>query len=87
MQKLCRNVQNNISLGHSIIAGPLNLHDNALPHIANVVTEKLHEYSPEMSPPAFELFKKLKEPMHGRRFLSVEEFSDAASRSIRQTKK
>ena len=59
-------------------AGPIILHDNARPHIGNVVTEKLHQcgwemlphapYSPDMSPPDFDLFPKLKQPMRGRRF-------------------
>ena len=30
-------------------------------------------YSPDMSPPYFDLFPKLKEPMRGRRFPSLEE--------------
>lgn len=75
-------------------AGPLILHDNARPHIANVVSEKLREYgwevlphapySPDMSPPDFDLFPKLKQPMRGRRFPSLEELSAAVTRAIRQ---
>ena len=68
------------------VAGALILHDNTRPHIVDVVTKKLHyygwevlphaPYSPYTSPPDFELFPKLKEPMRGRRFSSLEEFSD-----------
>ena len=43
-----------------------------------------HEpYSPDMSSPGFDLFPKLKEPMHGRRFSSVEELSNDDTRAIR----
>src|SRR5436190_20717393 len=50
-------------------ARPLILHDNARPHIGHVVTEKLREYglevlphppySPDMSPPDYDLFTKV----------------------------
>lgn len=76
---------------------PLILHDNARPHIGHVVTEKLREYgwevlphppySPDMSPPDFDLFPKLKKPMRGRRFRSLEELSTAVTRAIRQMNK
>ena len=49
-----------------LVVGPLILHDNARPHIADVVTRKLRDYgwnvlpyvpySPDMSPPDFDLF-------------------------------
>ena len=68
-----------------LMAGPLILHDNARLHIMDVVTKKLRnyewkvlshaDYSPDMSPPDFDLFPKLKEPMHGRHFSSLEELS------------
>ena len=58
-----------------LMVGPLILHDNAHLHIADVVTKKLSNYgwevlphapySTDMSPPDFDLFPKLKEPMHG----------------------
>ena len=58
-----------------LVAGPLVLHDNARLHITDVVTKKLCNYgwavlphapySPDMSPPYFDLFSKLKEPMRG----------------------
>jgi histone-lysine N-methyltransferase SETMAR len=39
-------------------------------------------YSPDMSPPDFNLFPKLKEPMNGHRFSSLEEVSAAVTRAI-----
>ena len=70
------------------VTGPLILHDNARPHIADVVTKNLRDYgwevlphspsSPDLSPPDLNLFPKLKEPMHGQSFSSLEElFTDA----------
>ena len=53
---------------------PFILHDNARPHIADVVTKNFNygwevlpqpPYSPDMSPLDFDLFPKLKEPMRG----------------------
>ena len=54
-----------------LMARPLILHDNAHPHITDVVTKKLGDYgwevlphalySPDMSPPDFDLFPKLKD--------------------------
>jgi hypothetical protein len=40
-------------------------------------------YSPDMSPPDFDLSHKLKEPMRGHRFPSLEEISAAVTRAIR----
>ena len=81
-QKLHRKIHKNRSQLH--VAGPLILHDNVHPHIADVVTKKLCDYgwevlpharySPDMSPPDFDLFPKLKEPMHGL-FSFLEELS------------
>ncbi|PNF37845.1 hypothetical protein B7P43_G08373 [Cryptotermes secundus] len=78
-------------------AGLIILHDNAHLHIRNVVTEKLRQYgwevlphapySPDMSPPDFDLFPKLKKPMRGRCFPSLEELSAALTRAIRQINK
>ena len=66
-----------------LMVGPLILHGNARPHIADVVTKKLRDYgwevlphapySLDMSPPDFDVFPKLKEPMCGRRFSSLDE--------------
>ena len=40
-------------------------------------------YSPEMSPPDFDLFYKLKDPMRGHCFPSLEEVSAAITQAIR----
>jgi len=73
--------------------GSLILHDNARPHLGKVVTDLLNKYewellphapySPDKSPPDFDLFPKLKEPMRGHRFSSLEEVSAAVTRAIR----
>ena len=70
-QNLCRKMHKNRP--QLLVAGPLILHDNARPHIADVVTKKLRDYgwdvlphasySPDTSPPDFDLFPNLKEPM------------------------
>jgi hypothetical protein len=41
-------------------------------------------YSPDMSPPAFDLFTKLKKPLRGKRFGSIEEVSNKVTRVIRR---
>ena len=74
------------------MAGPLILHYNAHPHSADV-TKKLRDYewevlshapySPDMIPPDFDLFPKLKEPMRGRPFSSLEEISTNVTQAIR----
>ena len=73
------------------------LHVYARPHIADVVTKKLRDYgwevlphapySPNMNPPDFDLFPKLKEPLRGRRFSSLEELSFDGTRAIRHMNK
>jgi hypothetical protein len=73
------------------------LHDNACAHLGTVVTNLLSKYkwdvlhhppySPDTSPPDFDLFPKLKEPVRGHRFSSLEEVSAAATRAIRGLKK
>jgi transposase len=77
--------------------GPFILHDNARPHVGKVVTDSLSKYewevlphapySPDMSPPDLDLFHKLKEPMRGHRFPSLEEVSTAVTRAIRALNK
>jgi len=77
--------------------GPLILHDSAHPHLWKVVTDLLSKYewevllhapySTDMSPPDVNLFHKLKEPMRGHRFPSLEEVSAAVTRAIRRLKK
>ena len=42
-------------------------------------------YSPDMSPPAFGLFPKLKKPLRGKRFRSTEEVSNEVTRVIRRS--
>jgi hypothetical protein len=44
-------------------------------------------YIPDMSPSDFDLFHKLKQPMRGQRFPSLEEVSAAVIRAIRGLKK
>ena len=74
--------------------GALILHDGARPHLWKVVIDLLSKYewevlphapySPNMSPPNFDLFHKLKEPKRGQhRFPSLEEVPAADTRAIR----
>ena len=44
-------------------------------------------YSPEKSPPDFDLFPKHKEPMNGRSFSSLGELSTDGTRAIRHMNK
>ena len=63
--------------------GVLILHDNARPHIGKDVRELFDRYnwevlthppySPDMSPPDFDLFPKLKTNMRGVRFSTLED--------------
>jgi hypothetical protein len=68
--------------------GPLFLHDNARPHLGKFVTDLLSKYEWEVlpympySPQKFDLFHKLKEPMCGHRFPSLEEVSAAITQAI-----
>jgi len=67
---------------------------NARPHASGAVSEILERYvwqvlphppySPDMSPPAFDLFPKLKEPLRAKRFRSIEEVSNEVTRVIRR---
>ena len=41
-------------------------------------------HSPDMSPPAFDLFPKLKKLLRGKRFRSIEEVSNEVTRVIRR---
>ena len=73
---------------------PLLLHDNASPHKANIVKELLElyqwevldhpPYSPDLSPFDFDLFPKLKEPLRGIRYESLDELECAVNREIRR---
>ena len=75
-------------------AGVIILHDNARPHASGAVSEALDKYgwqvlphpsySPDMSPPHFDLFPKLKKPLHGKCFRSIEEVSNEVTRVIKR---
>jgi transposase len=90
MQKLRRKMHKNRPelLGD----GPLILQDNARPLLWKVVTDLLSKYewqmlphapySPDMSPPEFDLFHKLKEPMREHRCPSLEKVSVAVTLAI-----
>ena len=90
MQELGRKIHKNRTdlLGD----GPLILHENARLHLEKVVTDLLSKYkwevlthapySPDMSPPDFDLFPKLKEPMREYHFSSLEEVSAVVTRAI-----
>jgi len=77
-------------------AGVLILHDKAWPHASGAVSESLEKYgwqvlphppySPDMSPPDFDLFPKLKKPLRGKRFRSIDEVSNEVTRVIRRIK-
>jgi len=41
-------------------------------------------YSPDMSPPAFDLFPKLKKSLRGKRFIRIAEVSNEVTRVIRR---
>jgi len=74
--------------------GVLILHDNARPHVGKVVRELLDRYSwevlphppysPDMSPPDFDLFPKLKINMRGVRFSTLKDLSASVTRRVRQ---
>jgi histone-lysine N-methyltransferase SETMAR len=74
--------------------GVLILHDNARPHLGKDISELLDGYSwevlnhppnsPDMSPPDFDLFPKLKINMCGVRFSTLEDLSASATRRVRQ---
>ena len=67
---------------------------NARPHASGAVSDILEmygwqvlphpPYSPDLSPPAFDLFPKLKKPLRGERFRSVKEVSNEVTRVIRR---
>jgi len=87
MQKLRRKMHKNwIDL---LGDGPLILHDNARPHLGKVVSDLLSKYewnvlphapySPDVSLLDFNLFPKLKQPMRGHCFFSLEEVSAAVT--------
>ena len=74
--------------------GVLILYDNARPHIGKVVRELLDRYSwevlphppysPDMNPPDFDLFPKLKINMRCVRFCKLEDLSASVTKRVRQ---
>jgi len=74
--------------------GVVILHDSARPHLGKDVRELLDGYSwevlphspnsPDMSPPDFDLFPKLKINMRGVRFSTLEDLSASVTRRVRQ---
>jgi hypothetical protein len=75
-------------------SGALILHDNARPHIAQFVEDVMADYkwevlphpaySPDMSPPDYDLFPKLKNPFRGQRFPILNALNAAVTRRIRE---
>lgn len=73
--------------------GPLILQDNAACHTAVLVMQRLEKYnwevlphapySPDKSPPDFDLFPVLKETLRGRRYNDLDELYAAVSARIR----
>jgi hypothetical protein len=69
-------------------------HDNAWPHASGAVSKILEKYGwqvlphplyrPAMSPPDFDLFPKLKKPLRGKRFRSIEEVANEVTEVIRR---
>ena len=76
---------------------PIILHDNARPHVADVVSQLMARwqwevlyhppYSPDISPCDFDLIPKVKEPLRGRRFKTIPDIIDAVGRSVRTINK
>lgn len=76
---------------------PIILHDNARPHVADVVNQLLARwqwevlchppYSPDISHCDFDLIPKVKEPLRGRRFKTIPDIIDAVGRSVRTINK
>jgi len=75
-------------------ASVLILHDNTRPHASGTVSEILKKYgwqvlphppySPDMSPPEFDLFPKLKKLLRGKRFRSIEKVSNEVTQVMRR---
>jgi len=74
-------------------AGVLILHDKVWPHASDALSEILETcgwqvlphlpYGTDVSPPDFDMFPKLKKPLRGKRFRSIEEVSNEVTRVIR----
>ncbi|KAL1132425.1 hypothetical protein AAG570_010380 [Ranatra chinensis] len=90
LQKLHRKLHKNRP--HLLQKGPLILHDSGLLYMGENVNDLLTEYgwaelphlsySPDMSPSDFDLYPKLKEPLRGQHFSSLEEISSAVTQAI-----
>ena len=78
-------------------AGPILLHDGAGPHRAAVVINQLDAwgwellthppYSPDLSPCDYHLFPKMKEPIRGVRFQTVDDILEAVSEQLKTLQK
>ncbi|KAG5330335.1 MOS1T transposase, partial [Acromyrmex heyeri] len=92
----------NISIGscHSIFTNDLGMrrvHDNAPAHTSLLVREFLTKnntlmmtqppYSPDLAPCDFFLFPKLKRPMKGRRYATIEEIKTASKEELNKITK
>ena len=76
-----------------LATGPLLLQDNAAFHTAALVMQRLEKYewevlphapySPDKSPPDFDLFPILKETLRGKRYHNLEELSTAVNERVR----
>ena len=74
------------------LQAPLIFHDNAAPHRARITQDALEQlqweclphlpYSPDVSPPDFQLFSRLKETLRGQRFHRLQEVKSAAGRVL-----
>jgi len=92
LQKLKRKMHANRS--DLLENGVLILHDKSRPHFGKDVRELLDRYmwvmvthppySPDMSPPDFDLFPKLKINMRGVRFSTLEDISASVTRRVIQ---
>ncbi|KAJ4447729.1 hypothetical protein ANN_09737 [Periplaneta americana] len=75
-------------------SGALLLHNNARPHNSESVRHVLTDYnigkhshppySPDMSPPDYDLFPKLKNPLQGQLFATLNDLNTAVTRRIRE---
>ena len=75
-------------------ATPLILHDNATCHktyrVTSIITSYNWDvlphphYSPDMSPPDFDLFPKLKEPLRGVRFYDLGDLELEVAKQVRR---
>jgi hypothetical protein len=74
-------------------SGALILHDNARPHIAQFVKDVMADYkwevlphpasSSDTSPPDYDLFPKLKNPLRSQRFPTLNALNASVTRRIR----